>query len=377
MAGCNNADKPEEPPDKWNDLQVSAWLRSIGVNENYIEEIYKAEVDGKILLCLNQDHLMSSISMKSGPAFFIIQKRNELLSPQQKRKEKNKQNEGTKTSTKSKDSSEQKSFGDQAVVKDIQSAPGQFSLISKDDCKPRPFDQDVIYFSYVKHRVLPPASGAFNLIQPCHEHKLFAADALLDSTRLQVKFAREVLKFAIGCMNFRTNGTIHFGVIGSKEDVDYVHGDTDYKHGEIIGIPVQNKDIFLGALKYIDRSVSSDKEHVCKCVRSPRFVEVMDQEKNDKTYVVEVDIIPSIHIVEGKVYSVKLPNFKESTNKVKFAKELILQRVGSKTKPVRVKNFGNFFPMVKVRDSQRKEAEKNQFFCAPGLCQNLGRKLTM
>uniref|UniRef100_A0A8C5DYH3 Zmp:0000000735 n=1 Tax=Gouania willdenowi TaxID=441366 RepID=A0A8C5DYH3_GOUWI len=366
MAGCNNGKlvschcSPDvELPTKH--IEAS---RSSGLNENYIEEIYKNGVDGQILLSLNQDHLMSSISMKSGPAFFIIHKRNDLLSFQQKGKEKNKQNEGTKTSTKSKDSSEQKSFGDQAVVTDTQSAPGQFSLISKDDCKPRPFDQDAIYFSYVKHRVLPPASGAFNLIQPCHEYKLFAADALLDSTRLQVNFAREVLKFAIGCMNVRTNGTIHFGVI-------------DYKHGEIIGIPVEDKHIFLDALKYIDRSVSSDKEDVCKCVRSPRFVEVMDQEKNDERYVVEVDIVPSIHIVEGKVYRVKLPNFRESTNKVKFAKELILQRVGSKTKPVKGKNLWDFFPMVEIRDSLRKEAEKNQFFCAPGLCQNLGRKLTM
>uniref|UniRef100_A0A8C5DXT7 SAM domain-containing protein n=1 Tax=Gouania willdenowi TaxID=441366 RepID=A0A8C5DXT7_GOUWI len=75
----HNADKPEEPPDKWTDSQVSAWLRSIGVKENYIEEIYKAEVDGQILLSLNKDNLMSKISMKSGPAFLIIQKRNDPL----------------------------------------------------------------------------------------------------------------------------------------------------------------------------------------------------------------------------------------------------------------------------------------------------------
>ncbi|XP_028311221.1 sterile alpha motif domain-containing protein 9-like isoform X2 [Gouania willdenowi] len=377
-------DNPEEPPDKWTDSQVSTWLRSIGVKENYIEEIYKAEVDGQILLSLNEDYLMSKISMKSGPAFLIIQKRNELLSSRQKGKEKNKQNEGTKTqseqknikksvsgpSTKGKDSSEQNPFGDQAVVKDTQSAPGQFSPISKDDCKPRPFDQDAINFLYVKHRVLQPESGAFNLIYPCHEYKSFATAALLDRTRLQVKFAREVLKFATGCMNIRTNGTIHFGVMDSKEDAGNVHG-------EIIGIPVKEKDIFVDALDYIDRSVSSDKENVHRCVRPPRFVEVMDLESLDKRYVVEVDIVSSIHIVEGKVYRVKLPNFKESTNKVEFEKELILQRVGSKTEPVNDKDISDFYQRVKDRDSQRKEAEKNQFFCAPGLCQDLGRKLTM
>ena len=43
----------------------------------------------------------------------------------------------------------------------------------------------------------------------------FDTAARLDRLRLQAKFAKEVLKFGTGCMNIRSNGTIHFGVMDS------------------------------------------------------------------------------------------------------------------------------------------------------------------
>ncbi|TMS15490.1 Sterile alpha motif domain-containing protein 9-like [Larimichthys crocea] len=106
----------------------------------------------------------------------------------------------------------------------------------------------------------------------------------------------------------------------------------DTVHGEIIGVPVKDKDIYVDALDYIERSFSSDSEHVRLCVRPPRFIEVMDQESTEKRYVVEVDIVPSISIVKSKVYAVRLPNFKESTNKVEFEKEAILRQSGFKNR---------------------------------------------
>ncbi|KAM6913376.1 sterile alpha motif domain-containing protein 9-like [Lycodopsis pacificus] len=174
-------------------------------------------------------------------------------------------------------------------------------------------------------------------------------------------------------MNIRSNGTIHFGVMDSKDDEGYVHG-------EIIGIPVQEKDIYVDALDYIEKSFSSDREDVRRCVRPPRFIEVVDlqsTESTEKRYVVEVDIVPSISIVKNKVYKVCLPNFKESSNKVLFEKETILRRVGSKTEPVIEKDISDFYEHVKDRDAQREEAEKNLFLSAPGQCPDLGRKLKM
>ncbi|KAF7666401.1 hypothetical protein LDENG_00107900 [Lucifuga dentata] len=259
---------------------------------------------------------------------------------------------------------------DQDVVEETQTAQEPCMWTSKEDCKPRPFDKEDIDFTYVKHRVLQPESGAFNLISPCHEYKSFAVAATLDRTRLQAKFAKEVLRFAAGCMNIRSNGTIHFGVMDSKDNGGYVHG-------EIIGVPVKEKDMYVDALDHIEGSFPINKEHIRQCVRPPQFIEVIDRKSTEKMYVVEVDIVPSISVVKGKVYSGRLPNFKESSNKIEHEKETVFRRVGSKTEPVSDKDLNDFHERVKDRDAQREEAEKSQFLIAPDFCQDLGRKLTM
>lgn len=331
------------------------------MKEHYIKKIFEEEVDGKTLLSLDENFLKTHISMKLGPAHFIIKQRNQLL----------------KYKKNSTDNKQAVADGKENVPKtknapDTQKVTGQeqCGLSSKEDCRPRSFDQEATDFIYVKHRVLQPESGAFDLISPCHEYKSFLTAAGLDRTRLQVKFAHEVLKFAIGCMNIRSNGTIHFGVADSKEN-------TDYTHGEIIGIPVQERDIYVDALDRIEKCVPNDSGHVRQCVRPPRFVEVMDRESKERSYVVEVDVVPSLSIVKNKVYAVRLPNFKESTNKVEFEKKQVLQRVGASTKIVQEDDLSECWERVRDRDTQREEAEKSQSFHMPESYQNLGRKLTM
>ena len=373
------ADKLDQSPKSWTESQVSTWLRSIGVKEQYVEKLCEEEVDGRILVTLDVAFLKTEFCMKSGPAHYIIQKRDELINSRQKSQEKKKppktefeqkNNQNQCPSTTSEGRPPHIPGRDHNALKERQTAPKQCVPTLKEDCRPRPFDQEGIDFIYVKHRVLQPESGAFNLTSPCHEFKSFSVAAGLDRTRLQAKFAKEVLKFATGCMNIRSNGTIHFGVMDSNEDAGYVHG-------EIIGIPVREKDIYVDALDYIEKCISSDKEHVRQCVRPPRFIEVMDQESTEKRYIVEVDIVPLLSIVKSKVYAVRLPNFKEETNKLEYEKETILRRVGSKTEPVSDKDLGDFYQRVKDRDALREEAEKNQFLSAPDFCKDLGRKLTM
>ncbi|XP_076004190.1 sterile alpha motif domain-containing protein 9-like [Genypterus blacodes] len=189
-------------------------------------------------------------------------------------------------------------------------------------------------------------------------YKSFAVAATLDRTRLQAKFAREVIKFAAGCMNIRSNGTIHFGVMDSMDHEGYMHG-------EII-CPVEEKDMYVDALDHIEKSFTSDMEHARLCVQPPRFIEVIDRQSREKRYVVEVDIVPSINVVKRKVYSVCLPNFKESSNKIEREKKTFFKRVGAKTKPVG--DPGDFYQQVKHRDDLREEAEKSQFLFAPDIC---------
>ncbi|XP_043957170.1 sterile alpha motif domain-containing protein 9-like isoform X1 [Gambusia affinis] len=369
------AEHLEKSPINWTESDVSAWLKSIGVKEQYIEKLHEEEVDGPTLLALTEDFLKTKICMKSGPAHLIIQKRDTLLKSQKNKQvtrgkrselEQQKTVEGSQTA----EEGSEDPVRVREVSKERPNVQKECLLSSKEDCKPRPFDEDAIDFIYLKHNVLQPESGAFNLISPCHEYKSFATAATLDRTRLQAKFAREVFKFATGCMNIRSNGTIHFGVMDSKENEGYVHG-------EIIGIPINEKDIFVDALDLSEKSFRSDKEQVLQCVRPPRFIEVMDLESTEKRYVVEVDIVPLLSIVKNRVYTVRLPNFKEATNKLEFEKEVIFRRVGSKTEPVNDAELGDFYQRVKDRDTQRDEAEKKQFLIAPEICQDLGRKLTM
>lgn len=360
------AEEVNQSLESWTESQVSTWLRSIGVKDHYIDKIYEEEVDGRILLTLDEKFLKTTIGMKSGPSHLIIQKRDEYICSLQKPL-KNKENiTGDKQTEVELKGNLPKKNRDTLNV--TAQEPG--GSTTKEDCRPRPFDQEATDFVYVKHRVLQPESGAFNLISPCHEYKSFTVAATLERTRLQSKFIHEVLKFAIGCMNIRSNGTIHIGVVDSKENASYTHG-------EIIGIPIEEKDIYVDALDYIERSVSTDSDHVRQCVRPPRFIEVMDQQGTEKKYVVEVDIVPSLNIVKNKVYAVRLPNFKESKNKVEFEKQQVLRRVGAKTEPVSETDLSEFYERVKHRDTQREEAERSMFFFMPESCQDLGRKLTM
>ncbi|KAL2101093.1 hypothetical protein ACEWY4_002854 [Coilia grayii] len=309
--------------------------------------------------------------MKSGPALLIIKKRNELVDSVQRAQKVLKNQESPKRDdsdgnnypeTRNKPSNDKET----SSSTETQDQPG---LTSKKDCKPRPFCKDGIDFTYVKHNVLQPESGVIDLISPCHEYKSFAVAAALDRTRLQAKFAKEVLKFGAGCMNIRSNGTIHFGVMDSRDDAGYVHG-------EIIGVPVLEKDIYVDALDHIERAFSSgDGEHVRQCIRPPQFIEVIDINSYEKRYVVEVDIVPAISVVKNRVYSVRLPNFKEKSNKVEFEKETIYRRTGSKTEPVSDQN--EFYQRVRDRDIQREKSEQSCIESNPDVSHDLGRKLTM
>ncbi|XP_064870603.1 sterile alpha motif domain-containing protein 9-like isoform X1 [Oncorhynchus nerka] len=363
------------PIEKWTESDVSSWMRSIGVKEQYIQKLEKEEVNGKILLELTEDDLKQETGITSLVARLIIRKRNEFVDKGLKTKEiKGSQQSGhgrQKGGKKGKKDVDHKKDETDQICPEAEPQAHQDQLVcvlpTKRDCKPRPLGKEGIDFTYAKHNVLQPESGAFDLIYPCHEYKSLRNATKLDRTRLQAKFAKEVLKFGTGCMNIRSNGTIHFGVMDSKDDAGYVHG-------EIIGVPVLEKDIYSDALDHIEKCFSSsDSEHVRQCIRPPQFIEVMDIKSTETRYVVEVDIVPSISIVKNRVYSVRLPNFKESTNKIELEKKTIYRRVGSKTEPVSDENV--FYQRVRDRDDQREKAEH----CpsnTPDICEDLGRKLT-
>ncbi|XP_062407033.1 sterile alpha motif domain-containing protein 9-like [Sardina pilchardus] len=384
------------PIEKWTEDQVSSWLRGIGVKEKYISKLCDEEVDGPVLRDITEDYLVKKTGMKSGQVFLILNNRDQLIQPIKKtQKVKGKQQRptekeitgGPKDEDKPRMGKETENPSmvcksriqkaaeepqpDQTPPEEDKTNPVKETVVvplTKRDCKPRPFGKVGINFTYISSNILQPETGIFDLISPCHEYKSFDIASKLDRPRLQAKLAKEILKFGTGCMNIRSNGTIHFGVMDSREDTGYVHG-------EIIGIPVTDKDIYVNALDHIEKCYSRYSEDARKCIRPPVFIEVIDVHTGENRCVVEVDIVPLLSIVKNKVYTVRLPNFNESSNKIVYEKEAVYCRVGASTQPMEDRD--EFYQRVSTRDAQREAAENHQCVTMPEACPDLGRKLTM
>lgn len=235
----------------------------------------------------------------------------------------------------------------------------------------RPFDNHDTNFKYVKNQVLPPETGITNLITPCHEYKSFAIAAGLDRPRLLAKLRYETFRFAAACLNVRTNGTIHFGIMDSVEDKGFTHG-------QIVGIPIHNKDWYADLLNDLDKCFPEASEYAAAvmCIRSPEFIEVVDAESEEERFVVEVDIESLSVTVEGKMFQVSLPKFDEHKNKTFYERKTIYERAGTKSQPVKIEEEINAFNLrLKEADKRRKEAEAN--VPEAHRYENLGRKLSV
>ncbi|KAJ8245065.1 hypothetical protein GJAV_G00275690 [Gymnothorax javanicus] len=367
-------DRQSLPVEDWEESDVSSWLKSIGVKVNYIEKMKDEEVDGKVLLELTQEFLEEKIGMKSGPAHMIIQNRDRLIESLQKLQKALKQKQMKQSGDCKQQQSEAKYDMDagatQAPALDEEKSHQEQSvseMAPKRDCYPRPMGKKGSEFTYLKNSILPPESGASDLITPCHEYKSFATAATLSRAKLQSKFANEVFKFASACMNIRSNGTIHFGVMDSQNN-------SGYSHGEVIGVPVKEKDMYVDALDHIEKSFKNNADHARHCIRGPEFIKVGNY--TEEHYVIEVDVIPEVSIVRGKVYSVCLPNFNEESNKIVFEKgKKTFRRNGANTETVC--DLHDFYECVKDRDAKREKAEESSLLSMPDFSQDLGRKLKM
>ncbi|XP_041073158.1 sterile alpha motif domain-containing protein 9-like isoform X2 [Carcharodon carcharias] len=217
-------------------------------------------------------------------------------------------------------------------------------------CNPHPFDKEDAEFKYVRGNVLPPETGGKNLIIPCHEFKSFQLAAKRDEFEQKIKFAKEVAKFAAACMNCRTNGTIHFGVEDGRE----------YAHGEIVGVAVHKKELFVEARdKYVIKcfleKYQADAE---RSIRPPRFVEVIGDDTGEQSFVIEVDIVPSLSVVKESFYVVRLPDLQMSKRRhAEYQHPSIYKREGASS--IRVVKIEEMPEYVHDRDFEREKAERN------------------
>lgn len=73
-----NQDFPPNDPTKWNVREVYNFIRSLPGCQEIAEEFRSQEIDGQALLLLKEDHLMSTMNIKLGPALKIFARINML-----------------------------------------------------------------------------------------------------------------------------------------------------------------------------------------------------------------------------------------------------------------------------------------------------------
>ncbi|XP_071987984.1 sterile alpha motif domain-containing protein 9-like isoform X2 [Engystomops pustulosus] len=396
------ADYKSRPLVDWTEDHVREWLRSIRIKTEYIEKLFDEEVTGPVLQKISDDFL-KGLGMKQGQIQLLIEERNDLVRkqkaapppPRDKRKpikppmpeasasddvgDQAKQTSGTtvqpaepeieKKRLPAKESSSiaTSQRDDQNVASPCET--DKYRDMQELGSKFRPFDNEVGDFKYVRGHVLPPESGVEDLITPCHEFKSLVTASGLDRIKLQAKFASEVIKFASACLNVRTNGTIHFGVMDSKED-------KQWRHGQIMGIPVKEPDVYVDALDYIEKSFHVEHEAARLCIRTPKFIEVVGKDSKDQRFVVEVDVVPDSHLVKDRVFQVTLPKYNEKSNKVSYEKKTYYRRIGAKSEPVPEDDVVRFIQKLNSLDEARKKAEQN-VTCDGSSLEDLGRKISV
>ncbi|XP_065136836.1 sterile alpha motif domain-containing protein 9-like [Paramisgurnus dabryanus] len=356
------------PCSDWNESQVSSWLQSIGLKPEHIQKLEKEEVTGPVLLTIKKKYL-HEIGFRGGQIQLLLSKRDELLP---KSKNKSCHDEAGRKDAKPSSDDVTESSDNVTELEQTCSPSDDSATHAKPASRFRKFDDNDEQFRYKRNTILPPETGINkNLIIPCHEYKSLENACKLETRILKVKFANEVIRFACACMNMRANGTIHFGVMDKTK--------TSYKHGEIIGIEIENKEDFEDALDYIENSfLAQQQSDARKCIRSPKFIPVIDENNQTGKWIVEVDVVPAVNVVRGKLYSAHIPKLRnEKGSDVEYEQKAYYHRVGANTPRVTEDELVSFIQALKDLDQTREQEENYQNLTQVHFKEDLGRKLSV
>nr|XP_014346557.1 PREDICTED: sterile alpha motif domain-containing protein 9-like [Latimeria chalumnae] len=325
---------PELPPDihDWTIQHVRQWMiQELNLHPVYAKILQEEEVSGAQLLLFEKQDLLQ-IGIKAGPAIMVLCERDE----HQKQKANEQKGEATQSRTE----------------------PTSVADRSKRTCQPHPFDVQQGPHRYIVNYILVPETGPSNLIDPCHEYKSFRNTSNMTEMK---KFTDEVFRFASACMNCRTNGTIHFGV------EDTMKG---FTHGEILGVEVDDQSKYGDILNheisnYFQYKLDTDAK---KCIRPPRFVEVLKPDlTSSKRYVIEVDVVSSYSACEDHVYYIwnkRMKKKKSQSEKCLFIRDgassrNIFRKTNDTPTDSKTDELGEFLKKVPQLATDRKTAEEN------------------
>ena len=215
----------------------------------------------------------------------------------------------------------------------------------------RPFGREFEGGYYIKGWVLPCwETGSKDLITPVHEFKLhrqFGKDNVK-------KFLYETFRFACGCLNQRTNGTIHYGV--ADEVLEQTCG---YHPREIVGTSVADRPKYNSMLvEHIPKCFEGDsKKIVGDCIRPPVFIPVKEKDAKEPSsdkVVIEVDIVPSSSFCADKIFKVGFKSLRKGKEEV-----VPYVRCGSETQAiVEVLKMEEYLERRPKLDEERKKQEE-------------------
>lgn len=365
----------------WTKEHVRKWVtEDLNIVDKYAQILFKEEVTGMVLQELTEEDLRE-MGLPRGPALLIKRMYNKLISSPESHNQDSRQLNDKKLSTKeqqkktkNEEENSVSSNSDHGLRETEQNEEQEPSLmkenmlgdvVTKDmednkpkpeqmSCMPYPFDSFCDVKQYIEHSILRVAeTGPLNLIDPIHEFKAFTNTKKATEEDIKMKFSNETFRFAAACMNSRTNGTIHFGV-------------KDKPHGEIVGVQVTSKDIFVNHFntmitKYFEDSEISEAR---ACIREPRFVEVLLQNNTQSNrFVIEVDVIPRHSICQEKYFYIMMQSNTGKTWKQSKDTSLFV-REGASSKNIlgnpnqRDREFKKFLEDLKMWTASRKAAEE-------------------
>ncbi|CAH6779187.1 sterile alpha motif domain-containing protein 9-like [Phodopus roborovskii] len=366
----------------WTKEHVKKWItEDLNIDETYAQILLKEEVTGMVLQELTEKDL-GEMGLPRGPALLIKRAYNKLNNPPESDNQDSRQLNNKKPSRKthqkmSKDEEEKSisSNSDHDLRETEQNKEQESSLLKENmlsdiltkdmkgnktkleqmSCMPHLFDSFHDDRCYIEHSILQIAeTGPLNLIDPVHEFKALTNTETATEEDIKMKFSNEVFRFASACMNSRTNGTIHFGV-------------EDKPHGEIVGVKVPSKDVFINHFNVMIKKYfeDSDIKEARACIREPRFVEVLLQNNTPSDrFVIEVDVIPKHSICKEKYFYIMMQSYTDNTWKP--SKEVALfVREGPSSKNIlanakqRDREFLKFQENLKTWTESRKEAEEH------------------
>lgn len=377
MATNEKMNLPEMIKD-WTKEHVHQWVTiNLQIDEKYGQILLNEEVSGLVLQELTEKDLRE-MGLPRGPALLIkraydklnvfpesnSQHSGQLNHTNSSKKKCKKKSQETEEERKSK--SQPNSDHDLKELKNIPIEKSELNCqatntdtkdvlkLKQPACLPYPFDQFHDSRSYIEHHILQPETGPLNLIDPIHEFKALTNTESVSEKDIQMKFSREVFRFASACMNSRTNGTIHFGV-------------KDNPHGEIVGVKVTSKNAFIDHFNKMIKQYFEDNDikEARACIREPRFIEVLLQENTSSNrFVIEVDVIPKYSVCKDKYFYIKMQILEDGTWKQSQATSLFV-REGASTRDIlandrtRDVDFTKFYQNLMPLTTRRKEAEKS------------------